>query len=245
MNSFFSIYEAITQGVKDESRVGSSFFGERWAAVGTDKLYGVAMSTPLESIEAVFPKGLEGLKLSDVAEALKSWNLKEASLGLAACNAYYNSVERIEALRCAEPYENYCTTGLDMRGKTVGLVGHLHMTPQLRSQVGKIYTLERVPQPGDYPDSACDYILPRCEVVIITGNAITNKTLPHLLELCKDAVTILTGPSVPMCPDLLDFGIDRLAGMAVWDRVGMDARVRGGLSGNPYCHGKTFLLKKR
>lgn len=244
MKSFFSLYEAIAQGVKDESRIQNAFFGERWASVDTEKHYGVAMSTPLDSIEAAFPEGIEGISLKEAAVAVKSWNLKEASLGLAACNAYYNSLERMERLNCAEPYENYCTQGLDMRGKTVGLVGHLHMTPQVRAQVGKIYTLERMPQEGDYPDSACDFILPQCDVVIITGNAITNKTLPHLLDLCRDAVTILTGPSVPMCPELLDFGIDRLAGMAIWDREGMDARVRGGLSGNPYCHGKTFLLKK-
>lgn len=245
MNSFFSLYEAIAHGVKDGLTVESTFFGDRWASVKAGDYYGVAMSTPVESVEPMFKEGLEGLSLSMAAEAVKSWNLKEASLGLAACNAYYNTLERIDSLNCAEPYENYCTAGLDMQGKTVGLVGHLHMTPQVRAQVGQIYTLERVPQEGDYPDSACDFILPQCEVVIITGNAITNKTLPHLLELCKDAVTIITGPSVPMCPELLEFGIDRLAGMAIMDKEGMNARVRGGLSGNPYCHGKTFLLKRR
>ena len=40
----------------------------------------------------------------------------------------------------------------------------------------------------------------------MTASPLVNKTLPHLLELSKDAYTILAGPSCPMCPQLLDFG---------------------------------------
>ena len=45
--------------------------------------------------------------------------------------------------------------------------------------------------------------------------------------------------------ELLDFGLDRIAGMAVADRGAMRDRVEKGLRGSPYGEGMPFLLKKR
>ena len=81
-------------------------------------------------------------------------------------------------------------------------------------------------------------------MVIITASTLVNKTLPHLLELSKDAYTILAGPSCPMCPGLLDFGIDRIAGLVITDREGMKEKIRREISGPPYNMGKPFLLSK-
>ena len=120
----------------------------------------------------------------------------------------------------------------------------MHGPKGLRDKARAVYTLERSPQEGDYPDSACDLILPQCDLVLITGSSLTNKTLPHLLELCKNATVILTGPSVPLCPALLEFGIDRIAGMAITDRKGIRKRVEKGMRGSPYGEGIPFLLKK-
>ena len=104
--------------------------------------------------------------------------------------------------------------------------------------------LERSPKPGDYPDSACDWLIPQCDVVIITASTLVNKTLPHLLTLCRDALTILIGPAVPMCPGLLELGIDRLSGMVVSNAEDMKAHVKEGEAASPYRHGTSFLLKK-
>ena len=79
--------------------------------------------------------------------------------------------------------------------------------------------------------------------MLITGSTLINKTLPHILDLCENAYTILLGPSVPMCPALLDFGIDRLAGMAVTDCAGLAEHVRGSVHGSPYRYGQSFLIK--
>ena len=180
-----------------------------------------------------------------ISKAAKSWNLTEASFGLAACNAFYNTPERMAALGCALPGDVYPTVGLDLHDKTVGIVGHMNGPRGLRDIARAVYVLERRPRLGDYPDAACDWLLPRCDVVLITGSSLINKTLPHLLELCENAVTILTGPSVPMCPALLDFGIDRLGGFVVTGREAMAAQVRHNVHGSPYVCGESFLLKKR
>ena len=206
---------------------------------------GLGMMTPGDSIPAMYPDGLGGLPLKEAAKAAMSWNLTEASFGLAACNAFYNTPERMAALGCALPGDVYPTVGLDLHDKTVGIVGHMNGPRGLRDIARAVYVLERRPRLGDYPDAACDWLLPRCDVVLITGSSLINKTLPHLLELCENAVTILTGPSVPMCPALLDFGIDRLGGFVVTGREAMAAQVLHNVHGSPYVCGESFLLKKR
>lgn len=241
---YFALYDALCAGVTSGETIEKTIFGERWALAETAKASGIAMFTAGSTIEPLYPT-LAGLSLAEAAKAVKSWNLEEASLGLAAANAFYNTTERIAALGAGVSMDVFYTDGIDLRGKTVALIGHMHGPKDLREQAKKVYVLERAPQEGDYPDSACDWLLPRCDLVIITGSALINKTLPHLLELSENALTILTGPSVPLCPALLDCGIDRIAGMAVVDRATMRRRVEEGLRGSPYGEGSPFLLKKR
>ena len=76
------------------------------------------------------------------------------------------------------------------------------------------------------------------------ASTLVNKTLPRLLELSKNAYTILAGPSCPLCPQLLELGIDRIAGLVVTDTEGMKEKIRKEISGPPYPMGKPFLLTK-
>ena len=243
-NDFFAIYDALCSGVTGEEKIEKTITGERWAYAETASSAGIAMFTAGSTIAPLYPT-IEGLSLAEAAQSVKSWNLEEASLGLAAVNAFYNTPARIEAFGAEVSMDVFYTDGIDLRGKTVALIGHMHGPKGLREQAKAVYILERAPQEGDYPDSACDWILPQCDLVIITGSALINKTLPHLLELSQNALTILTGPSVPLCPELFDFGLDRIAGMAVIDRAAMHERVQKGLRGSPYGEGLPFLLKKR
>lgn len=243
-NNFFAIYDTLIDCISGEDTVVSAGGGDYWAMAETERTSGIAMRIPGESISPLFPEGLCGLSLKEAAKAAKSWNLTEAGMGLAAVNAALNTTKRMEALGCYEPFENYCTAGLDFNGKTVAMIGHMHGTEEMRRLSKAIYIIERSPQTGDYPDSACDLILPQCDIVLITGSTLVNKTLPHLLELCRDACTILTGPSVPMCPELLEHGIDRLAGLVLEDREAIRAQVLESRPGSPYFCGRPFLLKR-
>ena len=243
MINTIELYDALTDGVKSDAPVLETVGGDCWAMAATGEGMGLGMMTPVESIPPLYPGGLRGLPLREAAGAVKSWNLREASFGLAAANAFYNTPARMEALGSALSMDLYPTAGIDMRGKTVGIVGHMHGPRGLRDEAKAVYVLERAPQPGDYPDAACDWFLPQCDVVLITGSSLINKTLPHLLDLCRSAVTVLLGPSVPMCPALLDFGIDRLSGFVVTEREAMAAQVRHSVHGSPYVCGQSFLLK--
>lgn len=243
-NERFVLYDSIIASVVSAEAVTNTVLGERWALAETASASGMAMFTAGKSIAPMF-SAIEGLPIEEAAKAVKSWNLEEASLGLAAANAFLNTPERIDALNAWTSMDSYSTEGIDLHGLTVGIVGHMNGPRGLREQARAVYTLEREPREGDYPDSACDWILPECDLVLITGSSLTNKTLPHLLELCEKATVILTGPSVPLCPALFEYGIDRIAGMAIRDRNSIRHRVETGQRGSPYGEGLPFLLKKK
>ena len=233
----WELYDKLLAGLPRTGTVTRATAGERWTLVETDLGgAGHAMTTEGDSFPPRYPNGIEGMRIRVAAEAVKSWNLIEAGLGVAAVNAFYNTPERMAELGCAEPYDNYCLRGLD------GLIGHLRMPAGTLDAAESVRILERHPKPGDYPDSACEFILPDCDVVLITGSSLVNKTLPRLLELCRNAYVVLTGPTVPLCPALLDCGIDRLAGMVVTDVAGARRHAAECLEGPPYPYGQTFLL---
>ncbi len=242
--NFFSLYDTIIFSVPSGLKITGACAGERWSMASNEHGSAIAMSTRGNSIEPMFSHGLVGLDTAEAAKGIKSWNMEEASLALAAVNAALNTNEQVSLLRADYSMDRYYTDGLDFKGKTVGLIGHLHGSPEMRRDAKEVYIIEREPQEGDYPDAACDFILPKCDIAIITGSSIINKTLPHLLALCKNAYTILTGPSVPLCPGLLNHGVDRLSGMVVTDADGMRSSVITGQRGSPYRYGKPFLLVK-
>ena len=243
MKNFFELYDVLIEGVAPETVTGT-LSGQCWTAVETENAFGMAMTTPVDTAPRMLSGDYPGMDLKALAQAAKSWNLTEAGFGMAAINAFYNTHERLEALNAYEPFENYCTDGLDLHGMHIGVVGHLNMPRSIYEQAASVRILERSPRPGDYPDSASDWLLPQCDVVIMTASTLVNKTLPHLLELAQDAYTILAGPSCPMCPALLDFGIDRIAGLVITDVEGMKDKIRREIPGPPYPMGKPFLLRK-
>lgn len=244
MDNRYPIYDALIAEITPGCRITGSLADSCWSAIHTEDHFGIAMTTPGETIRSMFPVPYEGMDLAALARAAKSWNLTEASYGMAAINAFCNTPQRLAALNAAEDFDRYCTAGLDLQGKRIGVVGHLNMPDFVREQAAELLILERNPQPGDYPDSACEWILPTCDIVLITGSTLVNKTLPRLLELSRNAVTILTGPSVPLCPALLEFGIDRIAGLVITDRAGMIHKIQNNLFGNPYPYGQSFLLTR-
>lgn len=239
------IYDTIVRSVPRGETIAGTSVSASWSLVETEQeKVGIAMTTSGNTRPSLFPDGFAGMDIREAAQAILSWNFEEASLALAAINAVLNTEARIEELGCAEPYEHYCTRGLDLIGKKLGIVGHLNMPEEIKNAVAEYYILEMHPRSGDYPSSACEWILPGCDIVIITGSSLINKTLPRLLTLCHDAYTILAGPSVPLCPALFDTGIDRLAGLVINDTEGMKKRQTTAVSSPPYEFGKTFLISK-
>lgn len=244
MKNFFELYDILLDGIDTAAPVTGTQMGQCWTAVETAEHFGMAMTTPVDTAPRLLSGDYTGMPLRELAAACRSWNLTEAGYGMAAVNAFYNTPAHLAQLNAYEPFDNYCTDGLDLRGRHIGVVGHLNMPPSIREQAASVRILERSPRPGDYPDSACDWLIPQCDVVIMTASTLVNKTLPHLLELCKNAYTILAGPSCPLCPGLLELGIDRIAGLVITDPEGMKGKILREIPGPPYPLGKPFLLTR-
>ena len=244
MNDFFALYDLLIEGIHPDAVIRNTLMGECWTAVETAGHFGMAMTTPVDTAPRMLGGDYTGMQMKELAAAAKSWNLEEAGFGMAAVNAFYNTPEKLEQLGAYEPFDNYCTDGVDLKDKRIGVIGHLNMPSSVYEQAKEVLILERNPRPGDYPDSACDFLLPACDVVIMTASTLVNKTLPHLLDLCQNAYTILAGPSCPMCPGLLDLGIDRIAGLVNTDVKGMQDKILREIPGPPYPMGKPFLLTR-
>lgn len=208
-------YEILRRGLPDGPVVRRLVHGEAWtAAVLSDGRTGVAMHTEGETVPRMFDS-LVGRPLSDAGEALLSWNMEEASEALAAVNAFYNTPD----CGFVAPAETKTLDGIETAGRTIGMVGYMiscsNITPELLAPAKKLYVMDREIKPGALPDSACEYVLPLCDLVIITGSAAVNKTLPRLLELCRGAQIVMAGPSVSCCPALTELGIFRLNGRVI------------------------------
>lgn len=101
-------------------------------------------------------------------------------------------------------------------GRAVAMVGHFPFADDLRPHVGSLTVLEQRPRPGDLPEEAAADILPASDLIVITGLAVVNRTLPRLLALCPpQAYVILAGASVPLSPILFRYGVHMLCGSVV------------------------------
>ena len=213
-------YDILLRGIDGCCTVSRLIHGVSWtAAVLSDGSCGVAMHTTGETVPRMYDT-LIGLPLKEAANAVLSWNMEEASEAFAAVNAFYNN----PACGFLKP-EAKTLDGIDLHDRTVGMVGmmlgHSNMTAEDFLCAKHLYIMDREEKTGAMPDSASEYYLPQCDLVIITGSAAINKTMPHLLELSRNAEVILTGPSVSCCPALRDLGIHRLSGRVITEKEEM------------------------
>lgn len=217
----WALYDALIDGVPDGILVADALVN-RWAAIRADTgAVGLAMSYEGGPRSSPDDWRVRGRTLREVAAYAKSWDLRLASLGVAALNAWYATPERLDVLSAAghEVVRGRASgffrrhTGV-LGVRTTAIVGHFRDVDDL---TGDITVLERRPRGNDLPDAACEFVLPGCELVAITGSTIVNKTLPRLLELAKDAEVHLVGPTAPPSPDAYPPCVVEFAGSVVVD----------------------------
>jgi len=153
----------------------------------------------------------------ETALLVRETNTIDVSAGLAAINAVLN--------RDATGDEGDLLDFLAISpGETVGMIGHFG--PFVRRLEGNctLQVFERTRfRENTYPDWPAEQLLPAADVVLITSSTLVNKTLDHLLCLCRpDARVALAGPSTPLFPGLFaEHGVDFLAGMRFHDPAAM------------------------
>ena len=211
----WTLYDRLIEKVEDCDKIASVKQGDNWTLVKTQagKL-GVAAVHPTRSGKKLDYEAVIGMPLHEAAKMVKSWDFEEASFGLAAINAIINDANKLPVTENPDAFLRYKDRCL---GRKVAVIGRFAYLENRLEGLCDLHVLERLPGEKDYPDAACEYLLGDMDVVFITGCTVSNKTLPRLLQLSKDAFTIISGPSTPMHPMLFDMGADALCGFCVTD----------------------------
>lgn len=235
----WEIYDRLIEGVPADVRVIEACVGSHWTCVSAESGAGVAY-TFHGGVAPAAEREVAGARLRDVAALVKSWCFEDASLGAAALNAWYASPQKLEGpdLLTGEGSDGFSLVmdRIKARGgrPKACVIGHFPHMDELAA-ASDLTVLERRPREGDLPDAACEYVLPQADFVLMTGTTFTNKTMPRLLELAKDATVLVTGPTTPMLPVLFDYGIDVLAGRIVGDAsAALTACATGAPFGNAF-----------
>ncbi len=219
----WNVYNDILDSIPDHLTVVDCMVGLHWTLVRSEQGTGAAM-TLKGGREGSPYVDIVGMPLRQLAASIKSWNMVEASLGQAAVNSALNHPTNVSVLS-GKPFERSAdaeeANGFArflpvMEGKNVAVIGHFPNINSLKDHC-RLSILERTPQADDYPDPACEYILPQQDLVFITGTALINKTMPRLLALSEKAQVILVGPSVPITPVLFEYGVDTIASTVLLD----------------------------
>lgn len=218
----WDIYDKLIDGIDDSLPVTSYVSGSNWSMVRSGDRCGVAMTVQGHRAVDKLPVDPRHATLKELASLAKSWDFRPATLGMAAINAYYNTMDNAIALGHTDEKDEHGMNAFDymvksLEGKKVTMIGHFPNIERLTEGKAEVRILERDPRGDDLPDSACEYVLPESDAVIITGSAFTNKTMPRLLELSKNAMTCVVGPSTPISPILFDYGVDLISGFVSTD----------------------------
>ncbi|MDR1961710.1 MAG: DUF364 domain-containing protein [Gracilibacteraceae bacterium] len=233
----WALYDDLIQGVPDNLTADFIVSGAKDSLVRCGTGYGFTHTLEWGWRPDLLSRRAPGMKLRDLAECIKSWNFVEASLGLAALNAYYNEIERVRALgvhisesrhvedRAQDPF---IARQSDIKDKNVTVIGHFPYIDQLFAPICRLSVIEKFnPQDGDYPEQAADFLLPASDFVFISSYTLVEKTLPRYLALARNACVTIVGPSTPMAPILFRYGAAELAGYVVKDGPALESAALG------------------
>ena len=146
----------------------------------------------------------------ELVEYAKADNLLEASIGMATINSLID----IDETKC--DVENALDVLIEKgEGKDIAVVGHFPWISKLQKVASKLWVLEQRPQAGDLPPEAAEDVIPKADVVAITGTSLINHTAEKLLDLAKGSFVVMVGPTTPLSPVLFDWGVDVVSGTKV------------------------------
>jgi uncharacterized protein (DUF4213/DUF364 family) len=117
------------------------------------------------------------------------------------------------------------------KGRVI-MIGKFPGYTRFKGIAKEFYVLELNPNlidlnDGILPSTASEELLEeRSDIVIMTTTTIT---VDRLLELAKNAFVIMVGPSTPMIEELLDFGINVLAGLKVINPYSLMKKISQGI----------------
>lgn len=216
------IYELLLDYAGSDTQVSELNIGLVWTVCKAQHI-GLAMSPGIPTRTLPWPGTLAGKTLAELAGWISDWEPYKATVAMAAINSSLNRYELPSGITLLPAANRANLAVFDhflprLQGKKVVVIGRYPGIEDYAEQFN-LSIIERQPTPGDYPDPACEFLLPSADWVFLTASSITNKTFPRLAELAQHATTVLMGPTVPWLPELHEFAIDYLAGVEIVDPV--------------------------
>ena len=249
----WELYDALVDGIDADAKVDFLACGAELAIVQSGEGTGVSANVNETWRQPLLKTKSAGMMLRDLAACIKSWEYYEAALGHAAINAWYNSLPRLrshginisdKAFVEDRAFDPFITLQREVKDKNVTVIGHFPYIDQLFAPVCNMSIIEKFnPKEGDYPEQAAEYLLPESDYVFISSYSFVEKTLPHYLDLAKNAVVTLVGPATTVAPQLFDFGVEYLAGYVIKDAA-LAQSVALGIGGNIHATGQKVNLKR-
>jgi uncharacterized protein (DUF4213/DUF364 family) len=157
------------------------------------------------------PGSLLEKSVSDLARMAFSESILEAAIGMATIN----SLLEIKEDSCVElnAQDLIAEKGA---GKSIAIIGHFPFIPLLKQHAREVWVIEKNPQQGDLSEDQAQEIIPRADVVGVTGTSLTNHTFEDLRKLFSPrAYVVMLGDTTPLSPVLFDHGVHAVSGTKV------------------------------
>ena len=227
----WELYEILLSGIDDLEKVEDFLIGPRWSAVlsssGSVGLAPVILEKYDRFDFSYQPE--KGMTLKEFASHAGSWNFMEASLAIAAVNAFYNSPGRLAGpdesgkekrilpggRRARHSFRTFCEE-ITAEGKTV-LAEPVYDNDEVAEVPGRMDVLRRDTEFRDYYLSSYRELIPEADRLVLSGKTLVDKTAGPMLEraLESGAQVYLFGPDVPLCPALKGLGVAGIWGFTV------------------------------
>lgn len=229
MTDAWSLYDRMIAQVPEDALVRRVVMGAHHCLVEAECGTGVA-ALHRGGARLRMERGWAGRPLRELAAGAKSWDFEVASVGVAALNAWHNQRGRLGALGLVEDAEStdpfvflapvaarMAAEKSDGSRPRAVVVGHFPHLAAIAEHADVVVLERSVRADTDLPDTACEYLLPGADLVVMTGMTLANKTMPRLLELSRGALTCVVGPSATICAPVQEAGADLIAGSVVAD----------------------------
>lgn len=222
-----NIVDDLLSNLPDDQPVRNILVGAHWTVVCSRRcgMASTILGTKPHGHEKVRDVGsLHRKSARELAELMRSENPLEASIGVAALNSLLDIDER----RAVEVNAGDLLAERG-QGKNIALVGHFPFIPMLRQAAKQLWVIELNPVEGEFPAGAASNLIPKADIVALTGTSLINHTMDGLLALCRpNALVVILGPSTPLSPILFDHGASLLSGTQVIDEEAVMRTVAQG-----------------
>jgi len=234
----WEFYDHLIDYAYSHQQIVEAIIGTTWTLCRSESGCGLAMSPPFVTRTLPWSGEIAGMPLYDLQRWVRHWQPHQAALGMAAINASlglsgsmaHNSVLiDNDAPPNLAVFDHFRPL---IQGKRSIVIGRYPGMEQRYREQFDYVVIERLniheQDCGEYPDPACEYLLPDADWVFLTGTSIINKTFPRLAQLASNAKLVLMGPSVPWMRELKEYGVDYLAGIEVVNEAALRQTVQEG-----------------